>query len=167
MDLQDPTVEVIWIPSTGSSPKLVSVPLLSDEDLGPFTNLSNEQYLSSIPDLTEYCGPNFWKNYSLVDLAHLDPDENLGGIPPEEVLGPYLIYRCSTTKAELARNENFKRVPGAASVYGDAFVFKVKKPTEWITQITVAYDSLGESFITDAFKGKGIASDECLKWLSE
>lgn len=148
---------------------LVSAPLLSVDELGPLPkgSKSNEKYLSEIPDLTGHCDPNFWKNRSLVELANMDPDET-----EEELLktggpGPYFIYRCSSGDKKLARNENFKRVPGAADVYGDAFVFKIKNPADWIYQLVVDYDSLGESFIIDAFKGKGIASDECLKWLSE
>ena len=77
----DPRVDVIQIPWDGSSPKLLSVPLLSDEEGGPWRTDSNEEYLKIIPDLTAYYGPTFWKEVSLVELAHMDPDESVDDVP--------------------------------------------------------------------------------------
>lgn len=173
-------VHVIWIPGDGSALRLEALPWLSVSDLDywPEESAELEHYLGHIPDLIGRCElpayehwPGFkawrdyaWQHRSLVDLGYMDPDKQPGEL--SEYPGPYFMYKCSKESEVLACNKHFEGVPGAAGVYGDAFIFKVKEPA-FIDWLMVRYDELDEDFIRNAFKGKGIASEDCLKWLSE
>ena len=56
----------------------------------------------------------------------------------------------------LNQNQHFRGVKGAGKVYGNAFIFKVKKPASQSEDRVLEYENLDKSFIDSAFKGKGI-----------
>ena len=176
MDLPvEPPVNVICIPCDGPGPVVLSLPLLSYTRLGsgPEETKDMEECLMRVPDIIGYgqtpyyyhSGDQDWRRYrwqyrKLVNLGNMDPDDT------SVHLGPYYMYKGSNRDRNLLRSEYFDMVPGAKSVYGDVFIFKVKERevNDWGE---AKYDKLDYSSIQNAFKGKGLASRECLRWLSE
>ena len=64
-------------------------------------------------------------------------------------------------------NRYFESAEGADDVYGNVFIFKVKRPALQSESGVVEYENLDQSFIDSAFKGKGISASESLRWLSK
>ena len=168
------SVDVICIPCDLLDPmeKVLHLPLLDYDHIspGPKETMDFEKFLIRVPDIVGRCqlppsqhhtGRKDWREYgwrarSLVNLGYMDSRQTTGS------LGPYYMYKGCNDHPNLVRNETFM-VSGAASVYGDVFIFKVNI-NHWGE---AKYDGLNNSSINDAFQGKGIASPECLKWLSE
>ncbi|CAD6593716.1 MAG: hypothetical protein ASARMPREDX12_007484 [Alectoria sarmentosa] len=171
--MEEPTVYVITIPYTGAPLEVVKLPLT------PYTRMEDatieswyhEKYLHRLPDLTGsigwhlgYGGPKSCGTHrALVDLGTMDPHQ----IPQEgskQPRGPYFMYKCVADRGASTLNKWFEEA-GAAHVFGAAVIFKVKEPT-FDDHGEVVYDHLDRHSIENAFEGKGIATDESLKWLA-
>lgn len=170
--MEEPTVYVITIPSTGAPLEVVKLPLI------PYTHMEDatieswacEKYLHRIPDLTGsigwhlgYGGPkSHGTRRSLVDLGNMDLHQTpREGSKPR---GPYFMYKCVADRKGPTLNNWFEEA-GAGDVFGAAVIFKVKEPA-FDDHGEVVYDHLDRSWIENAFEGKGIAADDCLKWLA-
>lgn len=165
---QEKFAKVVRIPRSGHRMTVVKLPLSETDRLGDPTDESqrSENNLKHVPDLLEYTywQLHAWKYRSLVDLGSLDMEQSTEEAQKHH--GPYFMCKCSTESQNYGRNKRFKKIEGAAGVYGSAFIFKVKEPATFDEQGMIEYEDLDENFIRDAFEGKGLADVESLKWLA-
>ena len=168
------TVDVVHIPHNGGPMGIITLPLTLTTGFGTITTGcdQHEKHLIKVPDVRDnrYAGSRqFARKYrELVDLGNMDPEQN----PREryQQRGPYYMYRFSDgARKDLPDmlNKNFERAEGANSVYGNAFIFKVKTSASQSESGVAEYDNLDLSFIDSAFKGRGLSASESLKWLSK
>ena len=166
------TIDVVRIPHDGLPMEIVKVPLKHAAEFTATNSraMYSESYLTYVPCLTQYID---WHLHAklhreLVDLGNLDPNQS-----KQERFqgnGPYFMYKFSlgAWKDLIQKpNKHFWSVEGAEAVYGNAFIFKVKKPAAQSESGVVEYEKLDKSFIDSAFKGKGISASESLRWLSK
>ena len=166
------TIDVVRIPHDGLPMEIVKVPLMHAAEFKATSSRArhSERYLTYVPYLAQYIDWRFHanKHRELVDLGNLDPNRSnqerfQGG-------GPYFMYKFSRSAwkdLNRKRNKHFRSVEGAEEVYGNAFIFKVKKSASQSESGVVEYENLDKSFIDLAFKGKGLSASESLKWLSK
>ena len=168
------TIDVVHVPHNGLPMGIVTLPLMPTAGFGTVTSASNqhEEYLTRVPDVrnNRYAGSRqFARKYrELVDLGNMDPEQR----PRDryQQRGPYYMYKLSDgARMDLPgmRNKYFESPEGADDVYGNVFIFKVKRPALQSESGVVEYENLDQSFIDSAFKGKGISAGESLRWLSK
>ena len=166
------TINAVHIPHNGFPMEIVTLPLMHAAEYGILTSHSKypEIYLTHVPCLAQYTDWQFYGNRyrGLVDLGNMDPDQSCQERFQGD--GPYFMYKFSRrARKVLTRhpNKHFESVEGAEEVYGNAFIFKVKRPASQSESGVVEYEDLDKSFIDSAFKGKGISASESLRWLSK
>ena len=136
------TVRLLRIPDNGKHLEIIDVPLLrigrdATKGIGYY---ELERDLGHIPDLWSQYVKVFPKlDLSLVaipavKLDKLDKQEN----PDYSRKEDYYMYKCRSRRAGPIANAFFQGVPGA-SVYGDAFVFKVEPDSFEIERDTSSF----------------------------
>ena len=169
------TIDVVRIPYDGLPMEIVTVPLMHAAEYITTSchAVYSEKHLTYVPRLSGYID---WRIHAsklreLVNLGNLDPEQSRR--ERFEEAGPYFMYRFSSRACKALdrkRNEHFRNAKGAESVYGDAFIFKVKRPASQDEDRVVEYENLDKSFIDFVFKGKKgkfPSASECLRWMSK
>ena len=164
------TIDVVHIPHDGLPIEILTLSLMHAADFKVTTSRSvhSERYLTYVPYLAQYIDWHFHSNIhrELVDLGNLDTDQSKQERFQGD--GPFFMYKFSRGAWKvLKRNKHFRSVEGAEEVYGNAFIFKVKKSASQSESGVVEYENLDHSFIDSAFKGKGLSASESLRWLSK
>ena len=164
------TIDVVHIPHNGRRMGIATLPLMPTTDFGTVTNRS-ERHLTTVPDVRDkrYAGSlQIAMMYrELVDLGDMDPEQNPSDRYHQR--GPFYMYKLSVdARKDVPHmvNKHFMRAGGAVDVYGNAFIFKVKKPVPRSESGVIEYENLDQSFIDSAFKGRGLSASESLRWLS-
>ncbi len=166
-------VEVLCIPADGNAEvEKVVAPSVKAAELGRGDeSFMHENWLVQVPNIFDFEG---WKVHGrdhrcLVGLGELHPDQAVPKLSDRR--GPYFMYSCIKEGKGCRPNEHFQKAKDAqddtqgfrTSIYGSAFIFKIKEPASG-TEGIVKYDGLNTEKMWLAFEEKNI-TPKILVWL--